>query len=185
MRLTRLLLALAVMAVMTVNAHAGGRKVYLVNGLFSKALGYGLTNLAAKIPDARHFKFAGGVSQAAINGIIADATKAYNADPTVRISLVGISQGANAVTQIAAALNRNGVKVYYLGVIEGGSLTPVPDNVAKADNFICSGGGCARKPLPLAAGNTTTRLATIEVDTGHVDSSNHPRTQNRILSQIN
>ena len=48
------------------DAHAG-RKVYLVNGLFSKALGYGLTNLAAKIPDARHFKFSGSVSQAAVN----------------------------------------------------------------------------------------------------------------------
>ena len=185
MKIARLALVALFTLLIAANAHAGGRKVYLVNGLFSKALGYGLTNLAAKIPDARHFKFAGGVSQAAINGISADATKAYNADPSVKISLVGRSQGANAVTQIASALARNGVQVHYLGVIEGGSLTPVPSNVLKADNFICSGGGCARKPLSLASGNSTTRLATIEVDTGHIDSSNHPRTQNRILSQIN
>ena len=165
-------------------AHAGPKKIYLVNGLLSKLLGYGLTNLSEKIPSARHFKFAGGVTRATIDGIIADAARAYKADPTTRISLVGISQGGKAVATIAAALNKKGVKVHYLAVIEASSATKVYANVRKVDNFICSGASCSRSPVRLAPGNTTTRLKVFTLDTGHVDSGNHPTMHNRVISQV-
>jgi len=166
-------------------ALAAPKKVYLVNGLFSKAFGYGLTNLSKKIPYARHFKFSGSVSQAAVNGIIRDATNAYKNDPSTQISLVGISQGANAVANIAAQLARNGVRVHYLAAIEGGNMAAVQDNVNKADSFICSNSGCSRRKLRRAGGNSSTRMGTLELDTGHIDSGNHPRMHSRVISQIN
>ena len=167
------------------DAFAGPKKVYLVNGLFSKVFGYGLTNLSRKIPYARHFKFAGGVPQSTINGIIADATRAYNADPTTEISLVGISQGAKAVASIAAALARQGVQVHYLAAIEGGDMVTVQDNVKKADSFVCDGADCARKPLYRAGGNSVTRMQTFTLHTGHIDSGNAPSMHSRVIAQIN
>ena len=166
-------------------ANAGPRKVYLVNGLLSKLLGYGLTNLSKKMPYARHFKFAGGVTQGAINGIIADAERAYKKDPSVRISLVGISQGANAITKIASELNKRGVAVHYLGVIEGGTLHPIHANVRKADNFICTNANCSRTPLKIAPGNNVTRTKVFNLDTGHVDSGTHPTMHRRVMQQVN
>lgn len=177
--------ALALSLALAGAAAAGPKKVYLVNGLFSKAFGYGLTNLSKKIPYARHFKFAGAVSSAAINGIIDDATRAYRNDPSTQISLIGISQGANAVARIAAQLARNGVKVHYLGAIEGGKMAAVHENVRKADSFICSNADCTRKTLRRANGNSSTRMNAIELNTGHIDSGNHPRMHSRVIQQIN
>jgi hypothetical protein len=185
MKLLRVIFFVLISATFAGNGMAGPKKVYLVNGLLSMVLGYGLTNLKKKIPYARHFKFAGGVAKSTVDGIIADATKAYNADPTTRISLVGISQGANAVTRIAATLNKRGVRVHYLGVIEGGTLSPIYANVTKADNFICENSGCARKPIHRAGSNTSTRMNTFNLDTGHVDSGNHPMMHRRVIAQIN
>lgn len=179
-------IAIALIAILLSGpALAAPKKVYLVNGLFSKAFGYGLTNLSKKMPYARHFKFSGGVTKATINGIISDAARAYKNDPSTQISLIGISQGANAVTQIAAALGRQGVSVHYVGVIEGGSLTPLPATVRRADNFICTNSNCARKPVPLAPGNSTTVLRTFNLDTGHIDSGNHPSMHRRVIAQVN
>ncbi|MCB1385274.1 MAG: hypothetical protein KDJ80_04985 [Nitratireductor sp.] len=184
-RLSPIVASLLLVAALALPAAAGPKKVYLVNGLFSKAFGYGLTNLSKKIPYARHFKFSGAVTSAAINGIIQDAARAYKNDPTTEISLVGISQGANAITRIAAALDKQGVRVHYVAAIEGGTMTPLPSNVTKADSFICNGGDCARKTVRLATGNTTTRTAVFELDAGHIASGNDARMHSRVISQIN
>ncbi len=185
MALVRIIVFIVFSLTFAGNGLAGPKKVYLVNGLLSVVFGYGLTNLKKKIPYARHFKFAGGVAQSAIDGIIRDATNAYRADPTTMISLVGISQGANAITKIAAALNKNGVRVHYLGVIEGGKLLPIYSNVAKADNFICTNSGCAQNALRRASGNNSTQMHTFRLDTGHIDSGDHPAMHRRVISQIN
>jgi len=166
-------------------AQAGPKKIYLVNGLLSKVFGYGLTNLSKKIPSARHFKFAGGVSRATINGIIGDATKAYKADPTTRISLIGISQGGRAVATIATALHKKGVKVHYLGIIEASSSLVITPNVRKADNFICSGTSCLRNSVRKAAGNSVTQVKVYNLKSGHVESGNHPTMHNRVIAQVN
>lgn len=170
-------------AIMANGAVAASSKVYLVNGLFSKAFGYGLTNLSKKIPHARHFKFAGGVTQATIDGIIKDATNAYKKDSSTRISLVGISQGANAITTIASALNRNGVKVHYMAIIEGGSLTPLPSNVRKADSFVCTGTDCSRRSATRASGNTTTVMSTITLNTNHIASGDDASMHRRVIAE--
>lgn len=167
------------------DAHAAAKKVYLVNGLLSRVFGYGLTNLSKKIPYARHFKFTGSVTQSTINGIIKDATNAYKSNPSVQISLIGISQGANAVTKIASALNRKGVNVHYLGIIEGGTMSAIPSNVKKADNFICTNSNCSKTPIRRGSGNSVTRMKTFNLNTGHIDSGNHPTVHRRVISQIN
>ncbi|MGB7287971.1 MAG: hypothetical protein WBC71_13670 [Salaquimonas sp.] len=184
MKLFRIALFVVISALFATNAMAAPKKVYLVNGLLSKALGYGLTNLSKKIPYARHFKFAGSVTAAAVNGIIDDATRAYQNDPSTQISLIGISQGANAVSRIAAALNKNGVPVHYLAIIEGGSMSPIYDNVRKADNFICTDSACSGKPLRRGGGNSRTVIQVIKLNTGHIDSGNHPKMHSRVISQI-
>lgn len=184
MKFFRIAVFIILSALFTSNAFAAPKKVYLVNGLLSKALGYGLTNLSKKIPSARHFKFAGAVTAAAVNGIIADATRAYNKDPSTQISLVGISQGANAVSRIAAALYKKGVPVHYLAIVEGGSLSPIYDNVRKADNFVCTNSGCSGKPLRRGGGNSRTQMQVIKLNTGHIDSGNHPKMHNRVINQI-
>lgn len=184
MRFLKIAVFLMATIVFSSHAFAAPKKVYLVNGLLSKALGYGLTNLSKKIPQARHFKFAGAVTNAAINAIIADATKAYQKDPTTQVSLIGISQGANAVSRIAAELNKNGVAVHYLATIEGGSMSPVYSNVRKADNFVCTNSGCSGKPLRPGGGNSSTSFQTISLDTGHIDSGNHPKMHSRVINQI-
>ena len=176
---------IAFSVIFTSAAHAAPKKIYLVNGLLSKVLGYGLTNLSKKIPSARHFKFAGGVTQATIDGIIADATRAYKADPSTRISLIGISQGGKAVATIANALHKKGVKVHYMGIIEANTSITVPASVRKADNFICSGTSCLRNSVRRAGGNSVTQLKQFTLDTGHVDSGNHPTMHNRVISQVN
>ena len=165
-------------------AQAGPNKIYLINGLLSKLLGYGLTNLSKKIPSARHFKFAGGVTRATIDGIIADASRAYKKDPSTRISLIGISQGGRAIATIAAALHKKGVRVHYMGVVEASSPTTIYPNVRKVDNFICTGASCSRNPVRLAAGNSVTRVKVYNLDTGHVDSGNHPTMHRRVISQV-
>ena len=184
MKFFRIVLVLLFTGILAGNALAASKKVYLVNGLLSKTFGYGLTNLSKKIPYARHFKFAGGVTQSTVNGIIADATRAYKKNPGTKISLIGISQGAKAVARIAVALKANGVKVHYLGIIEGGNVSAIPSNVKKADNFICTEGGCSASPVRRASGNSTTRVKTFKLNTGHIDSGNHPSMHRRVISQI-
>lgn len=167
-------------------SNAAGRKVYLVNGIASTLLGYGLTNLKKKIPYARHFKYTTTAATGTIKrGIINDAIKAYNADQSVKISLVGISYGARMVTEIASTLYSKGVPVHYMAVIEGKNLSSIKGNVRKADNVTCTGGTCARIRARLASGNRSTRLGDLVVNTGHVASSDSPRVHSRIISQIN
>lgn len=167
------------------SAFAAKKKIYLVNGFFSAALGYGLKNLSKKISGDRYFQFVGGVPARTKNGIVADAARAYKKDPNTRIGLVGISAGANAVTQIAAALGRQGVPVHYLAAIEGGSMTPVGNNVVVADSFVCSGSTCKSKSMPRRGGNSKTRFSTIRLNTSHVGSSDSPKLHNRIVSRLN
>ena len=165
-------------------AQAAPKKIYLVNGLLSKVFGYGLTNLSKKIPSARHFKFAGGVTRATIDGIIADASRAYNADPNTRISLIGISQGGKAIATIAAALHKKGVRVHYMGVVEASTPTTIYPNVRKVDNFICTDASCSKNPVRLAAGNSVTQVKVYTLNTGHIDSGNHPTMHNRVIAQV-
>lgn len=167
------------------DAFAAKKKIYLVNGFFSAALGYGLKNLSKKISGERYFEFVGGVPASTKRGIIADAARAYKRDPNTRIGLVGISAGANAVTQIAAALGKQGVPVHYLAAIEGGKMTPVGNNVVAADSFVCTGGTCKSISMPRKGGNAKTRFSTIRLNTSHIGSSDSPKLHRRVISKLN
>lgn len=177
---------LIVTLTMSTASKAASKKVYLVNGIASTLLGYGLTNLKRKIPYARHFKYTTTAATGAIKrGIINDSIRAYNADQSVKISLVGISYGARMVTEIASTLNAKGIPVHYLAVIEGKRLTTIKSNVKKADNVTCTGGTCARIRARLASGNAKTRLGNLVVHTSHIASSDSAKVHSRIISQIN
>ena len=181
----RILLFAFLSLAVTVNAHAAQRKIYLVNGFLSAALGYGLRNLSKKISGERYFEFVGGIPASTKNGIISDAARAYKKDPGTKIALVGISAGANAVTQIAAELGRLGVPVHYLGAIEGGSMTPIRSNVRLVDSFVCNGGTCSSNLAPRAAGNSQTRFRVIKLRSSHIGSADDPALHSRVISQIN
>ena len=184
-QLIRISLFVFLSLAVSVNAHAAQRKIYLVNGFLSAALGYGLRNLSRKISGERYFEFVGGIPQATKNGIVADAARAYKKDSNVKIALVGISAGANAVTQIAAALDRLGVPVHYLGAIEGGDMTPIRGNVRLVDSFICNGGTCSSNLARRAAGNTLTSFRTIRLNSSHIGSADSPALHSRVIAQIN
>lgn len=178
-------MAIALLTSSGSHSYAAKKKVYLVNGLLSAVLGYGLRNLSKKISGDRYFEFVGGVPQRTKNGIIADAARAYKRDPNTKIALVGISAGANAVTQIAAALAKQGVPVHYLAAIEGGKMSPVNTNVVSADSFICTGDTCKSIALRRASGNGKTRFSTIRLNTSHIGSSDSPKLHSRVIAKIN
>ncbi|MGI9400385.1 MAG: hypothetical protein ACR2O0_03945 [Rhizobiaceae bacterium] len=152
-------------------------KTYLVNGILSAtAIGYGFKNLKKKIPNASLFLMVTGMEASGIRDtIIQDIRKRHAANPNEQFSLAGISKGANVVIEVARAVAKDGIPIYYVGIVEssGGSLT---SNVQKADNFVCAKGGglCTQKRV----GGATT----IPINTGHIDMGNHPTVHNRIAA---
>lgn len=152
-------------------------KTYLVNGILSAtAIGYGFKNLKKKIPGASLFLMVTGLEAGGIRDtIIKDIKKRHAANPNEQFSLAGISKGANVVMDVARAVARDGIPIYYVGIVEssGGNL---PSNVSKADNFVCAKGGglCTQKRV----GGATT----IPINTGHIDMGNHPTVHSRIAA---
>ncbi len=152
-------------------------KTYLVNGILSAtAIGYGFKNLKRKIPNASLFLMVTGLEAGGIRDtIIKDIRKRHAANPNEQFSLAGISKGANVVIDVARAVAKDGIPIYYVGIVEssGGSL---PSNVQNADNFVCAKGGglCTQKRV---SGATT-----IPINTGHIDMGNHPTVHSRIAA---
>ena len=129
--------------------------------LSATAIGYGFKNLKKKIPNASLFLMVTGMEASGIRDtIIQDIRKRHAANPNEQFSLAGISKGANVVIEVARAVAKDGIPIYYVGIVEssGGSLT---SNVQKADNFVCAKGGgrCTQKRV---SGATT-----IPINTGH------------------
>ncbi len=135
----------------------GPEKTYLINGLLSAVpfIGYGFRNLKKKMPGAKLYSYMGVVEGPAAIApeVIKDATAAWRADPTTRINLVGISLGADLITVIAEKLDKKGVPVAYLGIVDGTNLRPITANVKVADNLTCSNLDCTRARARLAKGN--------------------------------
>ena len=75
--------------------------------------------------------------------------------------------------------------MHYMGIIEGGSMSAIPANVRKADNFICTNSNCSKTPIRRASGNNVTQMKTFKLNTGHIDSGNHPTMHRRVIAQVN
>jgi len=164
------------------------RKTYLINGLASAVpfIGFGMRNLKKKMPGAKIYSYLTPVegSIAVAPAVLNDIAKAHKIDPNVEVNLIGISYGANLIMQIASRLKKKGIRVNYLGIIEGTTLARIPSNVDVADNFTCTYLDCTRAKAKLASGNTTTRLESFKFNSSHIPLGNNKKMHDRIIRQV-
>jgi len=179
------LLATIAFALLTSKAHS---RTYIVNGLASAVpfIGYGMNNLGKKIPGSKVFSYVTSIEGNRIikPNILADIEARYKRNPNEPINLIGISYGANMVSDIANRLAQKGIPVNYLGIIEGTSLKSIKSNVKRAQNFICTSAECSKKKVSVASGNKTTKLNQYTYDDGHIDLGNNRGVHSKIISGI-
>ncbi|MGB7287931.1 MAG: hypothetical protein WBC71_13470 [Salaquimonas sp.] len=163
-------------------------QTYLVNGLASVMpfVGYGFNNLQSKLHNARHYDYATPVEgRIAIQPLVlSDIKRQYAKDPSVLINLVGISYGANIVTNLAAQLNRAGIPVNYLAVLDGPMLSRITPNVHRVDNFVCRQIGCIGQHARLSNGNKVTLHQEFKMPTTHIALGDNPEVHQRIIGQL-
>lgn len=164
------------------------QRTYLINGLASAVpfIGYGFTNLQKKIPGAQLYSYISPVEGAAViqPKILADIRAAHRRNPNVEINLIGISFGANLITRMGAALQRDGIQISYMGLLDGLPLADVTSNVRRVDNFICNLPGCLRDKVKLTRGNDLTIHNHFAYTTTHIALGNNDEIHTRILHQI-
>lgn len=172
-------------SLLTTQANA---RTYIVNGLASAVpfIGYGMNNLGKKIPGSKVFSYITSIEGNRVikPNILADIEARYKRNPNEPINLIGISYGANMVSDIANRLAKKGIPVNYLGIIEGTSLKPIKSNVRRAQNFICTSAECSKRRVGLAGGNSTTKLNQFTYKDGHIDLGNNKGVHSRIISGI-
>lgn len=165
------------------------KKTYLINGLLSAVpfIGYGFRNLKKKMPEAEIYSYMGVVEGPAIIApkVIKEAEAAWRQNPDTMINLIGISLGADLVTVIANELDKKGVPVNYLGIVDGTHLQPIPDNVRKADNLTCSYIDCTRARAKMAKGNTSTIFERKVYKSSHIPLGDHDEMHARVIAQSN
>lgn len=164
------------------------QKTYLINGLASAVpfIGYGFANLQKKIPGAELYSYISPVEGSTMvqPKILSDIRKAWRRNPKVEINLIGISYGANLITRMGAQLEREGIQISYMGVIDGLPLAPVTANVRRVDNFTCHSLGCLRDKVRLAKGNSVTITNAFDYPATHIAMGDHRDVHQRILHQI-
>lgn len=176
----------AALAIMFFTQHANAR-TYIVNGLASAVpfIGYGMNNLGKKIPGSKVFSYITSIEGNRIikPNIISDIEARYKKNPNEPINLIGISYGANMVSEIASTLASKGIPVNYLGLIEGGSsLKSIKSNVRRAHNFTCTGPDCSKRSAKLAGGNSQTKLNQFSYKDSHIDLGNNRAVHSKIIS---
>ena len=163
-------------------------RTFLINGLASAIpfIGYGFTNLQKKIPGAELYSYISPVEGAAIiqPKILGEIRDAWRRNPNVEINLIGISFGANLITRMAGQLQRDGIIVNYMGVVDGLPLAAVTPNVRRVDNFICNFPGCLRDRVRLTSDNNSTIQQFFSFNTTHINLGNNEEMHQRILHQI-
>lgn len=168
---------------------AAQARTYIVNGLVSAVpfIGYGMNNLGKQIPGSKVFSYLTSIEGNRVikPSIIEDIENRYRSNPAEPVNLVGISYGANLVSEIAYTLGQKGIPVNYLAIIEGpSSMRPITSNVRFADNFICTNTECSKVRVRRAGGNSETALEQFTLQDGHIDLGNNPQVHNRIKSKV-
>lgn len=175
-------------ALWTFTAGYAQARTYIVNGIASAVpfIGYGMNNLGKRLPGAKVFSYITSIEGNRVikPGILKDIEERFAKNPNEKINLIGISYGANLVSEIASTLAKKGIPVNYLGIIEGTSLRAIPSNVKKADNFTCTSPDCTKKRVRLAGGNTSTSLAQFSYKDSHIDLGNNKEVHGRIISRM-
>ncbi len=85
---------------------------------------------------------------------------------------------------MGAQLERDGIQVSYMGVIDGLPLGNVTPNVRRVDNFTCRMPGCLRDKVRLTSGNSVTIANAFDYTTTHIAMGDHKDVHQRILHQI-
>lgn len=164
-------------------------RTILINGFASNlpSIGYGMKRLKNRIPNAKLYSYFGALEGWTYIApkVLQDVRKAYRQDPYSEINLIGVSFGANLLTRIVAILDKEGIQVNYLGILDGLPLTPVTPNVDRVDNFTCKKTGCLQDKVTLTKGNKITIHNAFTFNTTHIELPNNERVHRRILSQIN
>ena len=170
------------------SAQAVEQRTYLINGLASAVpfIGYGFENLKDRIPGAKLYSYISPIEgQAVIRPrIMAEIRAAHQRNPNVEINLIGISYGANLITRMGADLQRDGITVSYMGLLDGLPLSRVTPNVRRVDNFICNLPGCLRDKVRLTRNNDLTIHHHFAYTTTHIALGNNSEIHQRILHQI-
>lgn len=163
-------------------------KTWLINGLASAVpfIGYGFTNLQKKIPGAELYSYISPVEGSTViqTKIMGEIREAYRRNPDVEINLIGISFGANLITRMVGQLNKEGIPVSYLGVVDGLPLGTVTPNVRRVDNFYCTVPGCLADKVRLTRDNNVTIKHSFKFNTTHIALGDNEKMHRRILHQI-
>jgi hypothetical protein len=186
---SRFLIAATLFSAMVALPGTAQARTYIVNGIASAVpfIGYGMNNLGKRIPGAKVFSYITSIEGNNVikPNIMSDIEARYKKNPNEPINLIGISYGANMVSEIASRLGSKGIPVNYLGIIEGGSaLKSIGPNVRTAHNFTCTGPECTKKKARLTSGNSVTRLQQFSYKDGHIDLGNNKQVHGHILSGI-
>jgi len=145
-----------------------------------------MKSLQERIPGSELYSYIGPVEGWSLIApkVIDDIRKAYREDSETEFNLIGVSFGANLLTRIVAILNKDGIPISYLGILDGLPLAPITPNVRRVDNFTCTKVGCLRDKVELTAGNDITIHNSFKYDTTHIKLPSKAEVQQRILRQI-
>lgn len=118
-------------------AHAAETHVYLLRGWFG-VFSTGLDNIAGEL-NAKGIS-AQAIGHTAWRTTVSKIIQEHNANKASRVVLVGHSQGANNVIDMARALAAHNVRVDLLVTLVPLMQNPVPANVVRAINYYQSPG---------------------------------------------
>lgn len=149
---------------------------YAINGWWGDLpfIGYGMNNLQKKVT-GYNVAFSRHAETMIKNTIIKNHKEGTLDRPLV---LVGHSLGGNAVIRIATALDKYGIDVDYMGVVDAPRPGPIPDNVRVVDNFLID-------PQKNGVGRKLTRGNIVWLnDTSHIRMGNDKRLHDQVLKRI-
>ena len=117
-----------------------------------------------------------------LNQILADQQK----NPRAPVILIGHSLGANAVIDIATALEKKGIQVTYMATFAATAPAPLPGNIRRAVNFYFKQHGWG---LPLTAGprfkgNLDNRDFSGMKDIGHFNIEKQRPLQDEVVRNV-
>lgn len=174
--------AVAIGLLWAASAHAGEAQVYLLRGWFG-VFSTGLDALAEELN-------AKGVRSEAIGHLSAGSTVSRilaerSTGKPGPIVLVGHSQGANNVIEMARALAQHNVTVDLLVTLAPYWQDPVPTNVARAMNFYQSPGwGAALTTDPGFRGKLSNIDLSDDASVTHVSIDKSARVQSEIARAV-